>query len=787
MKIKITLQYPFLFLMAILTMISCDANKQNSPEKETKTTVRGKSPHPDVAFLAAADPAYCNSCCTCSSAGSGNDQYKGKTINDVNFRNQDLTNYNFEGATLKGCRFDGANLTGVSFKGATFGTGSNGALCSFATATLDKVCFVNATLDSTDFQFTTFKEVDFRCANIFNGKFGFSLNAIGDTSQRTNFSYAIVGVGQGEFLFPLDGLEQPNWAATDFTNTKFLSLTPDVFHPAGKDMTDAKIGGINLQYYDMSQVNLTRADLSGAQLSFVKMDLAICYGANFSNASMNTLQAPGADFYDVTNGGSNFQGATLTYAICDSVDMQQSQFSNANMAGMQSRYSNYEKAVFSGTGSLGAALVSGTDFSYSNFSNAGVNNVTFSGGSKLIEVKFESTSTLQGTDFTEAVMPSISFYQGNLQDVNFSGAYLYNANFKGATLAAGQNGAGVNFSCAQLGGSDFSTTTISKVNFFNAVIPADSMCCPQKTGVYCGLVPWTGHTFGTTHLPVLTATLRCPNGDNAACSGRQWLWNPKNESLCNQYWDGSPWSKPADCNPSDTSKVVNIPDPKLKKCLQDQLFKGQDMPIDSTLAASVSSISCCCRDISDLTGLGAFTNLVYLNVESNKLTNGDFSNLSSKLQTLKVSDNNLSSIQLGSNQTGFTNLEASGNKINQIQGTSNIYFLLLDLSDNMLAGDWSAMIDVQTDLQYLDLSNNQLTSVGDLGTSKAKLATIYLQNNNLTTIGSMKNAYDSGNGSLYNLDLQGNNCFKCSTLDLPSSVVASFNCSCDTATCNTCN
>lgn len=74
-------------------------------------------------------------------------------------------------------------------------------------------------------------------------------------------------------------------------------------------------------------------------------------------------------------------------------------------------------------------------------------------------------------------------------------------------------------------------------------------------------------------------------------------------------------------------------------------------------------------------------------------------------------------------------------------------------------------ISIQTALNYVDLSYNKLTNVGDLsGFSNA--STIYLQNNSLKTIGNIANIYNSGNGNLIYMNLACNLPFQCNTLGL---------------------
>ncbi|MFZ1676716.1 MAG: hypothetical protein WAT91_05555, partial [Saprospiraceae bacterium] len=72
-----------------------------------------------------------------------------------------------------------------------------------------------------------------------------------------------------------------------------------------------------------------------------------------------------------------------------------------------------------------------------------------------------------------------------------------------------------------------------------------------------------------------------------------------------------------------------------------------------------------------------------------------------------------------------------------------------------------------TTLNYVDMSNNLLTSVGSLF-NFSSVNSIYLQNNSLTQIGNLANIFNNGQGNLLYMNISCNLPFLCNTLGLSS-------------------
>ena len=212
--------------------------------------------------------------------------------------------------------------------------------------------------------------------------------------------------------------------------------------------------------------------------------------------------------------------------------------------------------------------------------------------------------------------------------------------------------------------------------------------------------------------------------------------------------------------------VVDIPDPVLKKAIQDELGIG-DRDITGEDALSLTKLEYDGHEkeqIEDITGLSAFTNLTSLHLYNNQLADltvlAELTNLNqltdisalaglTNLTGLGLSINqltdisalagltNLTELGLGSNQltdisalAGLTNLTGLGLSINQLTDISALAGLTnlteLGLRSNQLT-DISALAGL-TNLTGLDLGSNQLTDISALA-GLTKLEKLYLSGN----------------------------------------------------------
>lgn len=712
----------------------------------------------------------------CRSGPFTNNQ-AGKSYVDRNFSADppgSLRYTNFEGADLRGAIFIGVDLTGSSFRNAKLGPSAKGP-SSFTRAILDKTCFIGATLDKADFSYAKLRCADFANTSLIQAEFGADQIFDPPTACRTTFSGATIDV---------NAITVPNWKKVDFTGTKFQNVKPNTFDLRGADLTGALLSGVDLTGIDFSAANLTDADLSGATLVNTNFDGATLNGAklrNRANLSFATFRC--ARFFgrwttdDKTCAAqpsssrpeaaadlsqSVFRGADFSQAVLDSAIMRGSNFSGAVMRGTKLR-----RAVLEPGNTLPAASLLGSDLTEADFSGAVLNQVQFN-DVVLTRARFDGT-TLSGTNFGGAIMPGARFVSATLQNVNFYRAILQGASFEKAIIEKSPNnqGTGVTFTCAHLGGAIFTDASVRAADFQSAVMPPASACCaPARGETNCGKIDLLDLNYGPVVFPALSAPVTCPNGDFAQCNAAQWQLPNWQTSLCGRGSE-TVWAKP-DCGaaPGD---LVTFKDAKLKSCIL-QSLAGKPADITKTAAEKILSVSCPALGITDLTGLEKFTRLTSLDVSGNRIER--YALKLPALTTLKIAGNGLKSLDLDQSNH-LLHLDASNNAITAIGGLTNVSFTILDLSHNALT---ELELPIQDELVYADLSFNKLTNV--LGPDKTatldsltKLQYLDLSHNSLKSIASVS-TLTGDSGSLRNLDLSCNAEFACTTLGITGTATA---------------
>ena len=763
-------------------------------------------------------PKHCSTIPACNAAvGGGPIDFKGQTLNNKNFSGKPagyLKGANFSNTTLIGVNFANTDLTNANFSGAKLRANAQGVRTDLSGTTLTNTCFTGADLSGSNMQFSNFNQTDFSCADLSNATFGPVASFSGSGSARTKFNYAklTIAANADSFLFPLKNMSAAGdnfWPLVDFTCSRLIGLSPKNFSTTGINLSKAKLGGQVLSGYNFydkknpKNCNLSGADLSGSDLSNAKLQYCNLDGIKFSHANLSGANFTEADFYadnnaaDLTNATLN--GTTLNNSTLSHADLAGANFENVQALGEDTNFSNVNMQA---SGSNNVTTIINSTFDHANFSNAQLNNVTFV-NSSLNKVSFRSL-TLSGTDFSGSQLVGSDFEDTTLQDVKFEHGNINNANFKSSKLNSQKNGAGVNFTCSQLGGADFTNATVNKANFDAAVMPQSADCCRIDGGAYnCGTAI-NGTIYGATTVPVVPEGINvdCPNGQDKNCSGTDWKIPHWKTNICDASGQEIRiWTQPT-CG--EEPKTITINDANLKTCLQNILYGGANQPITVKAAKNLQYLSCANMEITDISVLGQsdgtkksspkyFPNLVSIDLSVNNLSgSGNFSNFSTKLESIKISYNKFTNLTFSSHQTSLNTLIASDNKITSLDISPNTYISYLDLSNNQLTGDFSNTYTFNgvTNITYIDLSGNMLTNVfTDFdSTTTPNLNTLSLHNNNITTIGSIKQIWNSGQGSLYSVSLGNNACFECNTLCVSEGTTQQFQCSCDADTCgNACN
>ena len=93
----------------------------------------------------------------------------------------------------------------------------------------------------------------------------------------------------------------------------------DYYNSDGKDMSDCDLTGANLSGRTLEGANLTRATLTGANLGRATVEGANLEGANLTNADLRSANFTGANLKYANLTGATLTGANLTDAILDGV------------------------------------------------------------------------------------------------------------------------------------------------------------------------------------------------------------------------------------------------------------------------------------------------------------------------------------------------------------------------------------------------------------------------------------------------------------------------------------
>ena len=178
---------------------------------------------------------------------------------------------------------------------------------------------------------------------------------------------------------------------------------------------------------------------------------------------------------------------------------------------------------------------------------------------------------------------------------------------------------------------------------------------------------------------------------------------------------------------------VYIPDANFKSYLigNSVINTNGDTEIQVSEASAFSgAIFCASLNISDLTGIEAFTSLTELNCQGNQIESLDLSN-STALETIYCGLNQLTSLDLSSN-TSLTFLDCFGNQLTSLDVSNNTSLGLMGCGSNQLA---SLDVSNNTVLAALVCENNQLECLNFKNGNNTLLVTFLASGNpNLTCI-----------------------------------------------------
>lgn len=179
-----------------------------------------------------------------------------------------------------------------------------------------------------------------------------------------------------------------------------------------------------------------------------------------------------------------------------------------------------------------------------------------------------------------------------------------------------------------------------------------------------------------------------------------------------------------------------IPDINLKNAINKQLGRSNDNDVTVGDMKMLTTLYATGIEISNTTGLEHGTNIKYLYLDQNNISQIDLSKLT-KLEALDLSSNNLTDIDL-SNNLNLNSLSLSYNNISSLDLDSNINISYLSLKNNKLSkinvlhlSDLVTFEITHNNLSSLDLSGLEKLITADASDQVINIDSIFVQNSSL--------------------------------------------------------
>ena len=186
--------------------------------------------------------------------------------------------------------------------------------------------------------------------------------------------------------------------------------------------------------------------------------------------------------------------------------------------------------------------------------------------------------------------------------------------------------------------------------------------------------------------------------------------------------------------PASAATPVNIPDSNLLNCVDSTLGLPAGTPIDSDQAQSLISITCNNLGITDMTGLGSFTNLLNLTIRDNAIVDLQPIGGLTSLTALDVANNQIVSIA-PLNAPNLQTFLVDGNKLTDIGPVRQMTNLLnLNVASNQLT-DIEAVRELAT-LVSLSVHMNDISDISPAA-GLTHLTTLTAMNNHISDISSL--------------------------------------------------
>lgn len=508
-------------------------------------TGRASSTTPRVRALAPSCPA---------SQVAGAYRYHGQSLTQCNFSGLDLTGADFSNATLTAVNFVRAKLGGADFSGATIVDSGNPVFpTDFTLADLTGAKFVGAQFYApTYFTYATLSCADFSGTVLTGGNaiFGDSPLRFDPKACRPKFVGAKMNC---EFY--------AQWPQLDLSQAD-ISACRSLVLP-GQDFSGAMLNGVTFDNLDLSNTRWAGAVLEHASFQGATLDHAtglagtpqvpaLLSAAKFNKASLRNVdfsnaQLYGANFTQADLTEASFAGAFLTSdtsadppietaAVFDGAHLKNVNLAGAHLESASFKYASLYGSFSGGTPSFpcrtdtavckpvtgytcGCATASGATLTNTNFSNAFLYGVDFTG----------SKTTVNGTQFGSAILVGASFAGATFSVNGGAPPELSNAVLSGAQFGTAARLTGATMTGAFL---DFGAAT--NQNLGNQLTVLLSANYTRFRGWSGSATPCVQMLYGAFTSVPSSSVMTCPNGLSAACGASR----PGPPPHGNRNWNG---------------------------------------------------------------------------------------------------------------------------------------------------------------------------------------------------------------------------------------------------------
>lgn len=207
------------------------------------------------------------------------------------------------------------------------------------------------------------------------------------------------------------------------------------------NLSKANFSGAILSLTNLSGANLSEANLSKAKLNVARLSGANLSKANLSGAVLNVANLIRADLSEANLVSTSLIRSELIRVNFNGADLRNSNLSEADLREASLKQSNLEQADLNGANLRGASLV-GANLEGANLHRADLSRADLRGANlgdaELRQANLSQANLmgadLRGANLRWADLNGANLYGADLNDARLSGANLYGANLSEASL-----------------------------------------------------------------------------------------------------------------------------------------------------------------------------------------------------------------------------------------------------------------------------------------------------------------------------------------------------------------